>query len=356
MENTVKVNINGKILEATQGKTVLDVARENNIYIPTLCYHARTGKAGKCRACLVEVEGFRGLKESCALEVKDGMAVKTHTDQIIEIRKMIVELHLSNGEHNCIACEKNGHCELQDMAYHLGIERPGVLVDHDKIPLDVSSEGIIREPGKCIECGRCIRACNNNVMHEVLDFGWRSDHIRVICDDDKPMGESSCVQCGECVQVCPVGALTFKNAKGKGQFWELEKTKVVCTYCGVGCSVDMYTKDNRYVYSMGTEDNWEGYANRGMLCVKGRFGFDFLNREDRLDTPLIRKNGKLEKAGWDEALDLVAGKFSTIKAEHGPGSIGFFTSARISNEENYALMRFARGVVGTNNIDHCARL
>ncbi len=356
MENTIKITIDGRTFVTSPGKTVLDVARENKIYIPTLCYHARTGKAGKCRACLVEVEGLRGLKESCALEVRDGMTIRTNTNQILEVRKMIVELHLSNGEHNCIACEKNGHCELQDMAYHCGIERPGFPIDYERIPLDESSEGIIRDANKCIECGRCIRACNNNVMHEVLDFGWRSEHMRVICDDDKPMGESSCVQCGECVQVCPVGALTFKTAKGKGPFWELQKTKVICTYCGVGCAIDMYTKDNKYVYSMGVEDQWEDQTNRGMLCVKGRFGFDFLNREDRLDTPLIRKNGHFEKATWDEALDLVATRFSEIKAQHGPAAFGFFTSARISNEENYAVMRLARGVVGTNNIDHCARL
>jgi predicted molibdopterin-dependent oxidoreductase YjgC len=193
-------------------------------------------------------------------------------------------------------------------------------------------------------------------MHQVLDFGWRSDHIRVICDDDKPMGQSSCVQCGECVQLCPVGALTFKNAKGQGQFWDLKKTKVICTYCGVGCAIDMFTKDNKYIYSLGAEDQWQDQPNNGMLCVKGRFGFDFLNRDDRRDTPLIRKNGKLEKAGGDEALDLVAEKLTDIKSKHGPGAIGFFSSARISNEENYAIMRFARGVVGTNNIDHCARL
>lgn len=356
MENTLKITINGKVFEASPGKTVLDIARENNVYIPTLCYHPRTGKAGKCRACLVEIEGFRGLKESCALEAKDGMIIKTDTDQIKQVRKMIVELHLANGEHNCIACEKNGHCELQDMAYHCGIERPSFHDGHKTMPLDESSEGIIRDPNKCIECGRCVTACNHNVMHEVLDFGWRSGYTKVICDNDLPMGQSSCVQCGECVQVCPVGALTFKNAKGKGPYWELEKKKVICTYCGVGCSIDMYVKDNKWVYSMGTEENWEKQTNKGMLCVKGRFGMDFLNREDRLTTPLIKKNGKFVEASWDEALDLVSSKLSGIKAKYGSGSIGFFTSARASNEDNYAIMRLARGVIGTNNVDHCARL
>jgi len=356
MDNKINLTIDGQVYTANPGQTVLQVARDNGIYIPSLCYHPRTGKAGKCRACLVEVEGIRGLKESCGLEIKENMVVNTRTERVMEVRKMIVELHLANGEHNCIACEKNGHCELQDMAYHCGIERPHFPVEHVTAELDTSSEGIIRDLNKCIQCGRCIRACNHNVMHEVLDFGWRSGDMKVICDDDKPMGESSCVQCGECVQVCPVGALTFKNSKGVAQYKDLTKTKVICTYCGVGCSIDMYTKDNEYVYSMATEENWEELSNKGMLCVKGRFGFDFLNREDRLKTPLIRKNGELVEASWDEALDLVAAKFSEIKEKHGPGSLGFFTSARVSNEENYAVMRFARGVIGTNNIDHCARL
>lgn len=356
MENKLTITIDGHACSASPGQTVLDVARKNGVYIPTLCYHARTGKAGKCRACLVEIEGLPALKESCGLEVRDGMGIKTNTERILEVRKMIVELHLSNCKHNCYSCESNGNCELQDMAYHCGIEEPHFPVDVPSIPLDDSSEGIIRDANKCIQCGRCIKACNNNVMNEVLDFGWRSGNTRVICDDDKPMGESSCVQCGECVQVCPVGALTFKNAKGKGPFWTLEKKKAICTYCGVGCSIDMYVKDNKWVFSYGTEDNWEKQVNKGMLCVKGRFGLDFLNREDRLKTPLIRKNGQLEEASWEEALDLVASKFSSIKKESGPGAIGFFSSARASNEENYAFMKFARAVVGTNSVDHCARL
>ena len=356
MENKINVTIDGKVYTTEAGKTVLELAKENGIYIPSLCYHPRTGKAGKCRACLVEVEGMPKLTESCNLPVRDEMVVHTNTQRVKEVRKMIVELHLSNGEHNCISCERNGNCELQDMAYHCGIEIPSYPVAWETVELDESSEGIVLNANKCIQCGRCITACNHNVMHEVLDFGWRSGDMRVICDDDKPMGESSCVQCGECVQVCPVGALTFKNAKGVGQYWTLDKTKVICNYCGVGCSIDMYTKDNKFVYSLGTEENWQEQVNKGMLCVKGRFGFDFLNRDDRLKTPLIRKNGKLEEATWDEALDLVASKFTEIKQKHGAGALGFFTSARISNEENYSVMRFARGVIGTNNIDHCARL
>ena len=352
----MEITIDGRTCKARPGQTVLQVARENGIYIPSLCYHPRTGRAGRCRACVVEVEGMQGLKESCALDVKEGMAVRTDTRAVTAVRRMVVELLLADGQHQCIACQANGHCELQDMAYRLGIERPSLRLASEPEPLDESSEGIVRDPNKCVQCGRCVNACNNTVMHEVLDFAWRSGHAKVVCDDDKPMGESSCVQCGECVQVCPVGALVFKPAKGRGRWWETEKKTVICPYCGVGCSIDMHVKDGRYLWAMATEDNWEKLPGQGMLCVKGRFGLEFLNSPDRLTSPLIRRNGNLEPASWDEALDLVAKRLKEIKGKHGPGAIGCFASAKVTNEENFAMMRFARAVVGTNNVDHCARL
>ncbi len=352
----MKVTIDGKPCEAGAGQTVLQVANANGIYIPALCWHARTGKAGRCRACVVEVDGVKGLKESCALEVKDGMVVNTRTDKVLTARKTIVELLLANGQHNCLSCEANGGCELQNMAYDLGIEAPAFLIDEQPMALDESSEGIIRDLNKCIQCGRCVEACNNTVMHEVLDFGWRGKQQRLICDDDKPMGDSTCVQCGECVQVCPVGALVYKTAKGLARKWEVEKKRIICPYCGVGCSIDVAIKDNQVLWAEGTEENWEQIPGRGMLCVKGRFGLDYVNREDRLTTPLIRKNGKLVEADWDEALDLVASKLGETKKKHGAGAVGCFSSAKTTNEENFAMMRFARAVIGTNNVDHCARL
>jgi len=305
---------------------------------------------------VVEVDGVQGLKESCALEVKDGMAVRANTPAVVAVRRMIVDLLLADGHHNCLSCEACGHCELQDMAYRLGIERSSIQVNTAPEPLDESSEGIVRDANRCILCGRCVTACNNTVMHEVLDVGWRGGHAKIICDDDKPMGESSCVQCGECVQICPVGALTFKSTRGLGRSWETEKKTVLCPYCGVGCSIDVHFKDGKYMWALGTENNWEKLPGQGMLCVKGRFGLEFLNSQERLKTPLIRKNGKLEPASWDEALDLVASRLKDIRSRHGIGSIGCLASAKVTNEENYAMMRFARAVIGTNNVDHCARL
>ncbi len=357
----VKISIDAVDFEARDGQTVLDIARENGIYIPSLCWHVRTGKASRCRACVAEIKGMRGLKESCAVEVTDGMVVRTDTPEVLAARKMVVELLLSNGEHNCISCEADGDCELQEMAYRLGIEKPSYILADDESEegrreVDESSEGIIRNDKLCILCGRCVTACNSNVMHQVLGVGYRGKDSVIICDNDKPMAESSCVQCGECVQVCPVGALSFKTAKGKGKSWQVEKKTVVCPYCGVGCTIDLGVRDNKVLYALGTEDRYEKQVNRAMLCVKGRFGLDYVNSPERLTAPMIRRNGKLVETSWDEALDFAADKMREIKTKHGPGALGCFSSAKCSNEENYAMMRLARGVIGTNNIDHCARL
>jgi len=353
----LKLIIDGRSIEIAEGQSILDAARANGIYIPALCYHPRTGKAGRCRACVVEIEGVRGLKEACATPVREGMVVRTDTPRVLDARRMVVELLLADGHHQCIACQASGDCELQRMAYMLGIERPGLLFDTPQDPLDTSSEGIVREADKCIQCGRCVTACQNLVVNQVLSFGYRGHAARVVADDDRPLGESSCVLCGECVQVCPVGALTQTGPrKAHIRPYETTVTKVTCPYCGVGCQIDFHTKDNRYVYSEATETAWERQPNKGMLCVKGRFGLDFVDAPDRLRTPLVRKDGKLVEASWDEALDLVAAKLKAVKETHGSDAVGFFSSAKVTNEENYALQRLARVAFGTNNIDHCARL
>jgi len=352
----MEITIDGQKLEVQAGQTILEAARANDIYIPALCWHPRTGKAGKCRACVVEVANMRGLQTSCSVEVRDGMVVVTDSEQVLAARRMVVELLLSNGKHDCISCESNGNCELQDMAYSLGIETPSVVIDTEDIPLDESSEGIIIDRNRCIKCGRCIASDNNNVVHEVLEMGFRGCDSNIICDDNLPMGESSCVQCGECIQVCPVGAIIDKGAKGKAREWETTKTRVTCPYCGVGCQMEMHTKDNKFIKATALEENWEKQPNKGMLCVKGRFGLDYVQHPDRLTTPLIRKNGQLQEATWDEALDFAASKLKAIKEKSGPDSLGVLASAKISNEENFQAMKFARAVLGTNNVDHCARL
>lgn len=346
-----KIIMDGRELVFEGEKTVLQVARENNIYIPSLCYHEKTGPANKCRICVVEVEGMRGLQTSCSIAATDGMIVETATEKVIEARKMVVNLLLANGEHNCMSCERNGDCELQEAAYKLGIEIPAFVID-EEVENDESSVFIIRDNRKCIKCGRCIAGCNQLVVNEVLDFGFRGGHTKVICDTDLPMGESSCVQCGECVQMCPVGALIEKKGLGKARTWEVEKVRTTCPYCGVGCQLELHVKDEEIVRVKGVEG---ARPNEGHLCVKGRYGYDFIYSNERLTTPLIKENGEFREAGWDEALDLVANKFKEIIKESGPDALAGVSCARSTNEDSYQMQKLFRGVIGTNNIDHCAR-
>lgn len=351
-----RMTIDGKKVVFEQGKTILEVARDNDVYIPSLCYHYKTGQAGKCRICLVDVDGMRGLQTGCTTVASDGMAVKTDTEEIREAQKMIVNLLIANGQHNCLSCEANGVCELQDAAYHLGIETPAFFIETNLPEIDESSEMIVNDHRKCIQCGRCIEADNNMVVQEVLGFGFRALQTKVMCDEDLPMGQSSCVQCGECSQICPVGAILDKKSIGKGRPWELKKVDTVCSYCGVGCQLTLHIneKANRIVKITGVE---KAPPNDGMLCVKGRYGYDFVQSEERLTTPLIRaKNGQFQEATWDEAITLVAETFQRIKQAHGSDAIAGLASAKVTNEENYAFQKFIRREVGTNNVDHCARL
>jgi predicted molibdopterin-dependent oxidoreductase YjgC len=349
----MKITINGRSIEASPGQTILQAARENGIYIPSLCYHPKTGPAGKCRACVVEVEGMRGLQTSCTILVKEGMNVTTNSKQTVDAQKLVVDLLLSTGKHDCVACEQNGACELQDAAYHLGIEHPSFSMPDEEIEVDDSSEFVYRDHSKCIKCGRCVTGCNTTVVNEVLDFGYRGHSTKVICDDDLPMGKSTCVQCGECVQLCPTGAIIDKKAKWSGRPWELEKVNTTCAFCGVGCQLTLHVDrgGNRVVRVTGREVA----PNEGMLCVKGRYAYEFPSSANRLTHPMIRKNGKLEKVSWDEALDYTASRIKTIVDRDGPDVFSAFGSGRITNENNYAIQKFTRAVIGTNNVDHCAR-
>lgn len=362
--DTVTLTIDGKKIEVPRGATVLEAARSADIYIPTLCYDPDLKPYGACCLCVVEIEGMRGLPTSCTTPVTDGMVVHTETPIVNQSRRISMELIMANHHGDCLTCSKNQQCELQTIARYLGIEQEHfdrLRKSQELLPIDDSHPAFTRDMNKCILCAKCVRACHEITGVGVIDLAFRGNSARISTFGDKPILKSICESCGECIDRCPTGALVPKAVKQATR-----EVKTICPYCGVGCSIYLGVRGNEIVSVRGDR---ESPVNKGGLCVKGRFGFDFINHPDRLTKPLIRKEGwgkevevdgnfkdVFREASWDEAIDLVADKLSRIKAEHGPDSIGVLSSAKFTNEENYLVQKFARAVLGTNNVDHCARL
>ncbi len=356
MESKVPLTVDGKKVEAQAGETILEAARAQGITIPTLCHYSRTTRVGACRVCVVEVEHSRSLVASCCMPVSPGMVISTNTPRVKAAQRLVVELLWASGDHNCLACEQNGACELQDLVYRLGIEKPRFAIDPPGYPIETSNTMLQRDLNKCILCGRCIRACNEIQVNEILDFSCRGSRAKVGPAFGADYIASDCVFCGECADACPVGAITFRQARFAGRPWEIQKVRTTCPYCGVGCQMDLNLHNGTIIKVTGNRAY--GQPNGGSLCVKGRFGLDFVHHPDRLQTPLIRK-GKgenLREATWEEAYGFIAAKLRAVKEQSGPDHIAGLASARCTNEENYLFQKFMRAVIGTNHVDHCARL
>ena len=350
----VKLTINGQEVIVEEGTTVLEAAKRIGIKIPTLCTMPELGfTPGSCRVCVVEVEDLPTLTAACAYPVREGLVIHTHSERVLKARKIILELLIASHPLDCMTCEKSGSCVLEDLAYDLGIKESRFGRSEKKLPLDESNPFIVRDLNKCVLCGRCVEICNEVQQSNVIDIGYRGPQTRIIAEDDTDLKYSNCVFCGQCVAVCPVGALIDKAAQGKGRTWEFKKVKTTCNYCGCGCNFDFNVKEGKVVKVTSNPDSVVNGIN---LCVKGRFAYDYIHRDDRLTTPLIKKNGKFEKASWEETLQLINNKFNQIKKENGSDSLAVLSSAKCTNEENYLLMKFTRTVLGTNNVDHCARL
>lgn len=350
------LTLNGMAVEFSPGQTILEVARGHGVYtIPTLCYLKDTTATGSCRMCMVEVEGARTLLPACATVANPGMVIKTESPRVDAARKMVLELILGSGNHNCLVCEANGECELQALAYRYEVPTPSFAnPPGTKYYYEDDNTMIVRDWSKCIMCGRCVRGCNERQVNQAISIGYRGFHNQIVAKADFPYIDSDCVFCGECVQSCPVGALLDKGAMHQGRTWERRHVRTTCPYCGVGCQIDLHVKGGKIVKAMGAH----ALPNEGRLCVKGRFGMGFVQHADRLKTPLLRKKkgGELQEATWDEALDFVATRLKEVKKKHGPEKIGGWTSARTTNEENYLMQKLMRAAIGSNHVDHCARL
>ncbi|CUB37107.1 formate dehydrogenase, alpha subunit [Bacillus velezensis M27] len=389
---SIRVKIDGTEYEAPEGSKILDILNQNGIEIPQICHVPEVDPIQTCDTCIVEVNGK--LQRSCSTAAENGMSISLTSGRVKEAQTEAMDRLLENHLLYCTVCDNNnGNCTLHNTAEMMGIEHqkyPYTPKDDSKCAVDMSHPFYRYDPNQCIACGQCVEVCQNLQVNETLSIDWERDRPRVIWDEGVPINESSCVSCGQCVTVCPCNALMEKSMLGQAGFMtgikedvmepmidlvknvepdytsifavsEVEaamrdkrtkKTKTVCTFCGVGCSFEVWTKGRDILKIQPVSD---APVNAISTCVKGKFGWDFVNSEERITKPLIRKNGAFVESSWEEALDLVASRLGSIKAEHGNGSVGFISSSKITNEDNYVIQKLARQVFETNNVDNCSR-
>ncbi|AJK66164.1 formate dehydrogenase [Bacillus amyloliquefaciens KHG19] len=389
---SIRVKIDGTEYVAPEGSKILDILNQNGIEIPQICHVPEVDPIQTCDTCIVEVNGK--LQRSCSTAAENGMSISLTSGRVKEAQTEAMDRLLENHLLYCTVCDNNnGNCTLHNTAEMMGIEHqkyPYTPKDDSKCAVDMSHPFYRYDPNQCIACGQCVEVCQNLQVNETLSIDWERDRPRVIWDEGVAINESSCVSCGQCVTVCPCNALMEKSMLGQAGFMtgikedvmepmidlvknvepdytsifavsEVEaamrdkrtkKTKTVCTFCGVGCSFEVWTKGRDILKIQPVSD---APVNAISTCVKGKFGWDFVNSEERITKPLIRKNGAFVEASWEEALDLVASRLGSIKAEHGNGSVGFISSSKITNEDNYVIQKLARQVFETNNVDNCSR-
>lgn len=377
----IELQIDGQVISCQPSETVLEAALASGIDIPHMCYHPELSVSGGCRLCLVEVEGRPYPTASCGLLCEDDMSIRTQSERLSEMRREIIDLFVSDHPLDCVTCEKAGACLLQKYAYEYGVSETSYDFEVSRTLYQDDNPFFLRDHQYCILCGRCVRVCSEVIGADAIDLVGRGFESHVATPFDGPMIDSTCVYCGSCVQVCPTAALMPVSRKGKGREWELDRTKTICGYCGVGCQIEYALKDGEILYAQSTSD---APVNGEFLCTKGRHGWDFATHPERLTSPMIRRDvahelGLTEEAwqlpeksplsvrrpkiadsfievDWDTALDLVGQRLADTIKSYGPDSVMGLASARCTNEENYLFQKFFRAGIGTNNLDHCARL
>lgn len=351
----ITLTIDKQAIEVAPNTTLMEAALAHGIEIPRLCYHPELTPSGGCRLCLVEIEGQVRPQTSCGTLCAEGMVVQTQSAALTKLRRDILDLFISDHPLRCVTCDKNGACELQRYAYEYGLSESSYEVELSRALYFDDNPFFVRDYQYCILCGKCTRVCEEVVGANAIDVAGRGFTSHIATPFDWPMVDSSCVFCGSCVQVCPTAALLPVSRLGRGREWELERKRTICGYCGVGCAIEYAMKGDEILYAQGFP---EAPANGEFLCVKGRYGWDFATSPERLTQPLVRDDlaQPFRPATWDEALDLVATRLAEIVQTSGADAVAGLASARCTNEENYLFQKLMRATIGTNNVDHCARL
>jgi len=367
---TVKVIINGKEIEAPKGKLLLEVCLENGFPVPNFCYYKDLPPQAACRMCLVRIEKMGRLQTACTVRVSEGMVVTTESEEIRRVRIAMVDFILANHPLDCPVCDKGGECELQWMAMNYGDLLARFDEQKDATGEYPLSPFIWLDPQRCILCYRCIRVCDEWVGNHALGVRGRGAHSVIV--GNRPDGTLECENCGNCVEVCPVGALTSANFRFRARPWDIRDTVTTCTYCSDGCQLRLSVRDGRVVRAWAKDltkmdvefankvlfsfwtapETRHDWINEEFLCLKGRYGNEFVNSPERLTVPLLRRNGRLEPVTWEEALKYVAQRLLEIKRTYGPESIACIGSPRLTNEDLYVLAKFARRVVETPHATH----
>ncbi len=352
-DSIINIKINGKRVACSKDTTILKAAEKAGVVIPTICYDKRLDPYGGCRLCSVEVKGIERLLTACTTPVSEGMEIKTESRKIKRVRKRLVSLMLSNHPNDCMKCEASGSCTLQNLSYEYKVDGSEYGGTRWNLPIRQANPFITYEPNKCIVCGRCVRICNEVVMAGTIDFTGRGFNTVPDTAFRTARALSNCEFCGQCVSTCPTGALSDKRGRGKGRIHELKKVRTTCGYCGTGCNFFLNVKGGKVIK---VTSDLDAPVNQGNLCIKGRYGYEFIHSRDRITTPLIRRGDRYMKASWEKAFDTIASNFRKLGRKYGTDSLGAFSSSRCTNEENFLLAKFVRTVFKNNNVDNCARV